>query len=271
MTTLTTPTRRSSTLRTPPRWSFGNVVASEFTKILTLRSTLVISVAMVLVSVGMSTLVAGTWGDIEPGHASGPIFASAVGSSVSFAQLLIGVFAVLIVSNEYGTNMIQSTLLATPRRLPVLAAKMIVAGATGIVLSVVSTVGSFAAVTPIFGAQDVSAPLTDPDVVGSIGGSALYVLIVAVFSTAAASIIRNSAAGIAVVAGVFFVLPIVSAVVRVDGFAPGNFLLGNAAQTATTALCQKGVPDAGLSLLVIAVWLVVPAIAAFVLLKKRDA
>jgi ABC-2 type transport system permease protein len=272
MTTATlTPGRRAATASTP-RWSFGNVVASEFTKLLTLRSTVVISFVMIAISVGFAALVAGTIQRDEVGAAAdSTLTASVVGSSISFAQLVIAVLSVLIVSNEYTTNMIQSTLLATPKRLPVLAAKLIVAGATGVVLSIVSSVISYLVTAPILAGIDVSAPLTDPKVLGSIGGTALYVLIVAVFSAAAASIVRTSAAGIAIAAGVFFVLPLVSQLINFGDFHPAEYMLGFAAQNISASFWQSGVTELAQAFVVAAVWIGVPVAAAFALLKKRDA
>ncbi|AMM19273.1 hypothetical protein AX769_02890 [Frondihabitans sp. PAMC 28766] len=272
MTTATlTSGRRSAGPAETPRWSFGNVVAAEFTKLFTLRSTFVIAAIMVLISVGFAALIAGTWGDIGATASAGVVYASVIASSVSFAQLVIGVFAVLIVSNEYATNMIQSTLLATPRRLPVLAAKMITAGVVSLVLSALSSLLSYVVAAAMFDSQELHAPLSDPKVIGAMAGSALYVLIVALFSTTIASVVRSSAAGIAVVAGVFFVLPIIAQLVKFGDVTLGTFILGGAAQNITGSFWQDGVQDLATCWIVAAVWIVIPALASVVLLTKRDA
>jgi ABC-2 type transport system permease protein len=258
-------------MRATPRWSFGRVVSSEFTKLRTLRSTLVIAIVMVGISAGFAALLAATWGEIPAVASSEGAYASATGSSVSFAQLVIGVLAVLIVSNEYTTNMIQSTFAASPKRAPVLAAKLVVAVVTTVLLSLVSSLVSFALVSLIFGGRGVTASLLDTKVMGSLIGSALYLVTVALFSTAVASIVRNSAAGIAIMTGVFFVIPVVGELLAFGTVHPSDYFLGYAAQSVSSSLWQEGVPHVGLNVLLTMVWLIAPTVVALALIKKRDA
>ena len=53
------------------------------------------------------------------------------------AQLAIGVLGVLVITGEYSTGMIRSSLMAVPRRLPVLWAKLLVFAAVTFVLMLV--------------------------------------------------------------------------------------------------------------------------------------
>jgi hypothetical protein len=46
-----------------------------------------------------------------------------LGTGVGLAQLAIGVLGVLVITSEYSTGVVRASLLAVPRRLPVLAAK----------------------------------------------------------------------------------------------------------------------------------------------------
>lgn len=271
-TIITTPERRSSRTREKPRWSFGNVVASEFLKLLTLRSTFTIAAVMIVVSVGFTALVASTYGDITGGATAGQAaYASSIASSASFAQLVIGVLSVLIVSTEYSTNMAQSTFAASPRRWAVLAAKMTVAGAVTIVLSLVSSILGYLATALVLDNQGSQVALGDAEVLGAIGGTAFYLIVVALFSTAVASLLRHSAAGIAAMAGVFFVVAIVFQAVAFGDFHPGDYFLGSAAQAVSGAFWRDDVPGVGRSAVIVAIWLVVPAVMAFLFLKKRDA
>ncbi len=54
------------------------------------------------------------------------------------AQLAIGVLGVLVISGEYSTGQIRSSLMAVPKRLPVLWAKLLVFAAVTFVLILVS-------------------------------------------------------------------------------------------------------------------------------------
>jgi len=53
-------------------------------------------------------------------------------AGINFAQLSIGVLGVLVITGEYSTGMIRSTLAAVPRRLPMPWGKAVVFGATAL-------------------------------------------------------------------------------------------------------------------------------------------
>ena len=95
----------------------SRVVLSEWTKFRSLRSTVYTLLAAVVFMVGLgalfSAITANQPGGLEPGQ-------SAVSTSLSgtiFAQLAIGVLGVLLISGEYSTGMIRSSLTVVPRRL----------------------------------------------------------------------------------------------------------------------------------------------------------
>ena len=61
---------------------------------------------------------------------------------IFLAQLAIGVLGVLVITGEYSTGMIRSSLAAVPHRQPVLVAKALV---FGVVVFAVSLASAFAA------------------------------------------------------------------------------------------------------------------------------
>src|SRR6202034_4325800 len=65
------------------------------------------------------------------------------------AQLAIGVLGVLVISGEYSTGMIRSSLMAVPRRLPVLWAKLIVFATVTFTVMLIGGLISFYAVQAI--------------------------------------------------------------------------------------------------------------------------
>ena len=74
--------------------------------------------------IGLGALIAAITanqpGGLEPGQ-------SAISTSLSgmfFAQLAIGVLGVLLITGEYSTGMIRSSLTVVPRRLPMLWGKL---------------------------------------------------------------------------------------------------------------------------------------------------
>ena len=147
------PTPADSTM-VPARRSNGNgygvtqlrVLRSEWTKFRSLRSpawTLLISVVL---TVGIGALISAAQGsrfDSLPAVMQQQFDPIAVSlSGLNFAELAIGVLGVLVISGEYGTGMIRSSLTVVPRRLPVLWAKI---GVTAAVVFVVMLIASFAA------------------------------------------------------------------------------------------------------------------------------
>ena len=130
-------------------------------------------------------------------------------SASNLAQLAIGVLGVLVITGEYSTGMIRASLGAVPKRLPVLWAKIVVFAAHDFVLDgpggarrVLREPGDPRAATT--SSRSRSRIRASPRTV--IGG-ALYLTVVGVFALGLGAITRNTAGGIAVFAGVFFVIP----------------------------------------------------------------
>jgi len=114
----------------------ARVIRSEWTKFRSLRSTKITLLVAVVLTVGLGALISGVtaahYADMSPVRRASfdPIVTSLNG--VRIAQLAVGVLGVLLISGEYATGMIRSSLTAVPQRLPVLWAKMAVfAGVVG--------------------------------------------------------------------------------------------------------------------------------------------
>ena len=116
------------------RLGFGGVIASEWIKFRTVRSTVWTLAITLVVMVGLSLLVAfGVTSAMDSSHAN-PADTGLPGSVIVtlgyyFAQMTIAVLGVLTITGEYSTGMIRSTLAAVPRRLPALWAKALVLAA----------------------------------------------------------------------------------------------------------------------------------------------
>src|SRR5229473_3532244 len=120
----TAPAAGQQTLRvTQPR-----VLLSEWTKFGSLRSTVYTLLAAVVLSIGIGALFsavsASQYHTFSPADKASFDPVSTSLSGMMFAQLAIGVLGVLLISGEYSTGMIRSSLTAVPRRLPVLWAKL---------------------------------------------------------------------------------------------------------------------------------------------------
>jgi ABC-2 type transport system permease protein len=127
---------------------------------------------------------------------------------VNVAQLAIAVLGVLVISGEYSTGMIRSSLIAVPKRLPVLWAKIAVYAAVSFILTVPAVIIAFFASQAVLSRHHIlQISFGDPGVARSVLGGALYVTLVGIFALGIGSILRNTAGGIAAFAGIFFVIP----------------------------------------------------------------
>jgi ABC-2 type transport system permease protein len=188
------------------------VIASEWTKLASVRSTRWSLFAAVLLTIGLPVLFAAVtsshWGSMSA-HERGdrhPLDIALAGVNVS--QLAIAVLGVLTITAEYSTGMIRSTLIAVPKRLPVLWAKTIVYAVVALVLMVPSVIVAFAASQAILSRHDIlQISFSHAGVARSVLGGALYLMLVGIFALALGAITRNTAGGIAVFAAIFFVIP----------------------------------------------------------------
>jgi ABC-type transport system involved in multi-copper enzyme maturation permease subunit len=123
------------------------------------------------------------------------------------AQLAIGVLGVMVISGEYSTGMIRSSLMAVPHRLPVLWAKLGVFSAVTFVLMLASSFVSFFVVQAIVSQRHVQHTLGDPHALRVVIGTALFLTVLGILSIGIGGLIRNTAGGISLFVFLLFVLP----------------------------------------------------------------
>ena len=189
----------------------ARVIVSEWTKLWSLRSTRYSIAAALLLTVGVAALACGVvthnWPhtslhDCQEFH---PLEVNLAG--VQIAQLAIGVLGVLVITGEYSTGMIRATMAAVPKRLPVLWAKAIVYGLVVLVLATPATLIAFVVGEAILARQNIEIAFSHPGVARAVFGAALYLTVIGLFGLGIGAIVRNTAGGIATLAGIFFVLP----------------------------------------------------------------
>ena len=189
------------------------VIRSEWIKLRSVRSTWFSLLAAVVIVVGLGTLFSALRAhrlgqDVGPnGHIIGidPTLISLRG--VFLAQLAIGVLGVLVITGEYSTGMIRSSLTAVPRRLPVLWAKLAVFAGSIFSISLVASFISFFLGQSLLSSHHLDVTLSAPGALRSVIGAALFVTVAGMIGVALGALFRNTAAGIATFAGVFFVIP----------------------------------------------------------------
>jgi ABC-type transport system involved in multi-copper enzyme maturation permease subunit len=194
------------------RVTFRHVLASEWTKLRSVRSTKWSLVVGFLLTIAFPVIFAfatsSHWGSMSPRDRADrhPLEIGLAG--VNVAQLAIAVLGVLLISAEYSTGSIRSTFTAVPTRLPVLWAKVVDYAVVSFLLMVPAVLISFFATQAILDRHHIlQISFTHPGVARSVIGGAVYVMLVGIFALALGAIVRNTAGGIATFAGIFFVLP----------------------------------------------------------------
>jgi ABC-2 type transport system permease protein len=193
-----------------PGVTFPRVARSEWTKLWSLRSTrwvlLVSLIAMAAPGPIISAVQMARWAHLTlQDRATFDSIDAGVGGW-HLAQLGIGVLGVLVISGEYSTGMIRSSLMAVPRRLPVLAAKVLVYATVVFALMLVATLISYFVTQAIVTEHHIQHGLGDPAAVRVVIGNILFLTVLGVMCVGLGAWVRNSAGGIAAFVGLIFVL-----------------------------------------------------------------
>ncbi|MCB5910866.1 ABC transporter permease [Streptomyces pinistramenti] len=252
----------------------GQVLRSEWTKIRSVRSTVWTLGVAVVVTVGLGMLICALAGsDFGTMPVRDRLTFDA--TNISFAgmglgQLAMIVFGVLVVSNEYSTGMIRSSLAAVPQRATFLFCKLVVA--TALVL----LVGLFTSFLAFFAGQSLlgglAARIGDPGVLRAVIGGGLYMTLIALFSMAIATMLRSPMLSLGILMPFFFlisnILGNVSATRKI-----GHYLPDQAGRRIMQVVPGNNPvpygPWGGLGIMV--AWTVAALVCGFVLLERRDA
>lgn len=186
----------------------ARVLRSEWTKFISLRSTLYTLLVAVVLTVGFGALFAAVtanqYARFSPGELArfNPITTSLDG--VTFSVLAVGVLGVLLMSGEYSTGMIRASLSVVPRRLPVLWGKLAVFAGVVLTVSVAATLSAFLLGQYLLSSNGLGVGLS---AAGSVVGAALYLTVAGLIGVSLGALFRNTAAAISTFVAVFFVLP----------------------------------------------------------------
>src|SRR5579862_2809534 len=145
------------------RAGLRGALASEFTKIRSVRSTYWTLAALLLVSIGIgAAITAGAAANFAHNPGNKADFDATQISLIAFfeiGQLIIAVIAALAITSEYSTGMIRTSLTAQPRRGRVYAAKAIVITSLMLIVSLVTSFIAFFVGQALLSSSGVSASL----------------------------------------------------------------------------------------------------------------
>lgn len=231
--------------------TFAGVLRSEWIKFRSLRSTQMLLVFTFLAVVGVGAFAAWTRGLIVdqivqsgPSAATGPPVPGADGPQLTIEQaidianqqglmiygtpiaglqlgiLVLGALAVLLISSEFGTGMIRSTMTAVPKRLPAFFAKAIVLVVVSYVVTLLAAFTTFLVSMPIMKSFGIDLTLDMDGVMYGILMGGVYVAGVALIGLSLGTLVRSSAGGVIVLVALFFLLEIGTSLMSLI---PGDF------------------------------------------------
>ena len=250
---------------------------SEWIKFWTLRSTWITSFIAIALTVLFGAGLAASLGQSEEYQDKAM---NLITSGLTFGQIVVAVLGALIITGEYSSGQIRSSLAAVPRRGRLLLSKAVVLSVSSFLLGSVSIFLSWAISKPFLGEH--AGSLTDSHYFGHIWGSGLVFVGIALMTLGLGFLLRSTAGAITVVVSLLFVItiPLQLAASKWEWI---NKVIGCLPSTVsesvsdpfqrTTEWGAQGVQflSHGQAVAVFAAWALVPLIIAWFVFSRRDA
>ena len=273
-TATATAAARARTSAPRGRVTQARAVRAEWIKLFSLRSSWITLAIAVIAVIGLGALFSAVtnshWSEFPPQERQNfdPVRVSLRG--VMLAQLIIGVLGALVITGEYATGMIRSSLMAVPRRVPVLVAKAVVFAGVTFVLMLVSAFIAFFVGQAALGSHGTT--LGAGHALRPIVGVALYLTVVALFALGLGFALRNTAATIATLFALLLVVPGLAQLLPTS-WQPHvlPYLPSNAGASVFQVHPDTGMLSTWTGFAVFCAWAAAALVAGLVVLKKRDA
>ncbi|WP_030158805.1 ABC transporter permease [Glycomyces sp. NRRL B-16210] len=205
-----------TTIADTPKAAFHRTHRAEWIKLRSLRSTWYTLAGLFVAGLAVSALSMTSSANGYAGLSAAERLAwDPAGLSLVpyiIAQLIIGVLGTLVVTSEYATGLIQTSLAATPRRHRLLAAKAVLVAGVAVIAGEALMFASFFFGQAVLAAHDVpSAGLGDPGVFAAVAGGGLYLAAIALLATGLSVVLRSTAGALTTLVAVIFLAPALSA------------------------------------------------------------
>lgn len=196
------------------RVTFPRVVRSEWLRFRSLRSSWITLTVTVVIVIGFAALACALRAAHWPPHDAAEALTfdpvkQSIGPAAIFGELATGVLGVLLVTGEYATGMVRSTFTAVPRRLAVLAARLLVFAAILLVVLVPSMFAAFEVGQHFLAPKAIDIALSAPGVGRAVLGGGLYLVAVGVLGMGLGWALRHTAGAIATLFGLLFMLSLI--------------------------------------------------------------
>ena len=247
-----------------------DLLASEWTKFRSVRSTYWSLLVAVVTPVAVSAVVAFAFTSARnQGPPPDPLLPGVI--SLEYALIAVSVMGVLAFSAEYSTGLIRVTFTAAPRRRAVLAAKAAVLAAVTLAAGELVAFVSFWLVQAVLARHRQGVSLGRPGVAGAVLSAGLLLCVCTLLGLALGAVIRHTAGGIAATVAVILVPAIRALLPAPWNGRLGRFTLLDAARQVSALHPAADLFSPGWSLLVLLAWPAVALAVAAVLITRRDA
>jgi hypothetical protein len=247
-----------------------DLLASEWIKFRSVRSTYWTLLVAVVTPIAASTLVAFAFAHAPAaaGPPPDPLVPEIL--SLEYAVIAVSVLGVLAFSAEYSTGLIRTTFAAAPRRRAVLAAKAVVLGTVTLVAGELVAFVSFFLAQAILSGHHRGVSLSRPGVPGAVLAAGLVLCVCALLGLALGAIIRHTAGGIAATIAVIALPGILALLPAPWSGRLGRFTLLEAVRQVAVLHPAANLFSPVLSLLVLLAWPAAALAVAAILITRRD-
>ncbi|MCX5009414.1 ABC transporter permease [Streptomyces sp. NBC_00555] len=286
MSTMTFSGTRPSESAAEPAARFVDLLAAEWIKMRSLRSTYwvlalsaVVAIAINVNAVHSDLMYIDQPHPLLPGlppFKYDPLFHGLGSIAADVMALAAASFGAITVFGEYATGMIRTTLAATPDRRAVITAKVALVMAITLVFGVIVSVTSFFTTNAMLASRHVGLSIQDPGCLRAVAAYALVIPICALIGLAFGAVLRHATASIVAVVGMLFILPMLFGGERYRLLKEIGNHLPLAAQ-ARLALNPDGHTSLGAypatitgSWIALAAWALVSVTVAVMVVRRRD-
>jgi ABC-2 type transport system permease protein len=269
---MTTGTPPAGQAAAPLRIRAGDLIASEWIKFWSVRSTLWILLVATVTPVALSDLIAFLFAQppAKGSPAPPPDPLSPAFYSLEYAVLAVCVLGVLQFSSEYSTGLIRTTFVAVPRRRAVLAAKAVIIGLATLAAGEITSFASFFIDQDVLHARDLGVSWSHPGVPGAVAASGILLLVCAMLGLALGAITRHTAGGIAATVALIIVPSIAGLLPGPWGSRIGRFTIIDAAQQVALLRPRANMFSPAISMLVLLAWPVVALLIAAAVITRTE-
>jgi len=252
--------------------SLGRAMTAEWVKFRSLKSSWLILASALVGLIAIALAIAYNTRNPGPGLDPEDLAVSATLQGFHLGELLLGALGVLVVTAEYSSGTIRTTLVAVPRRLPVLWAKFLVVIPLVTATMLIGAFVAFVSSQALLAHYRPAASLSDPGALRAVIGTAIYLGALTTLGSAIGWMVRSTPGALVTYLGLTLVVPvIVGNLLGSFGRSVAKYLPSEAGMSFVTSVRLPDLLSPTAGAFVLAAWVVLSVAVAAVVLRRRDA